>query len=203
MTGIPVAVGELVGTDFLNEVARAHWRQTTLVDVVNTVTESDLIGTQGSGLTISAGALSSARKLRIFADCDLIGAASTTPSERWKLYLGGTVIIDSGALAIRAWSATPQRLPLKLEIEIAMLGATNSENAHVRIQTGDSSFTAGITTGIGNNGFSSARDLLQFAASAPATIDMTAAQALRFTYTWGTASPSNEIRVRDALLEAV
>jgi hypothetical protein len=197
MTGIPVSVNELVDTPTINEWARVHWRQTSLIDIVSSTTETDLFGTQGSGIQISAGALSSIRKIRFEVDGDFIGN-STSQGFTLRLYFGGTKLWDSGLFSNNFTSA--KRAGMFIEGAIAMLGATNSEHARVAVQLGQVSGAA--TTGDGVIALAANVNGIGIT-DTPAAIDETVAQYLRLTAQLNISSSGLEMRVRYASLEAV
>jgi len=198
---IPFATSQIMIASEANELARAHWRKTTVKTVVNTLTETDLLNGE---ITIDAGAMSTNRTLRLTAWGDAInntGAAVATP--RFKLKLGATTLVDSNVIAA-TWGQSASRFPWRLAVEIKNLGATNSQWTSLSFDL-FASIVAGtsvaLTTG---EGWTSpfANDLRALAGVASA-VDTTAAQALAFTVTLATANALEDVTLKAADVEVV
>ena len=189
MTGIPVSVGELVGVDYLNEVARAHWRDTTLVDIVSSVTETDLIGVAGTGVAIPANTLGTQRKLRIGVLADILNNTGVNNNGvTFKVYYGGSAV--ASAIYVSSPSGGNRHM-LVGAFEVSAEGATNAQavSGYAMIpDLGNASPLPAVNT---TKGWT---DL---------AIDSTASQNLRVTATLNTSGASLELRKRICIVEVV
>jgi hypothetical protein len=201
-TGIPVAPGAIVEcADYLNEVARAHWRKVTPKTVVNTITETDLLNGE---ITIDAGAMSTQRLLRLTAWGDLINnSGATQASPRWKLKLGGTVLLDTNTIAA-VWQTATSRWGWRVRAEIHNLTAA-TQWAYLQAEFSGSlvpNLNAAFATGegvIGTNGNSQAHGY----AGASAAIDTTVARALALTVINPAANANLDVTLKAAIVEVV
>lgn len=183
MTGIPVAVGELVGTDYLNEVARAHWRKATAQTVAGTITETDLLNGE---FTIAAGAVDATHGLLLLA-CGIWKQNSGGPlgPPLFRLKLGGTTLLDTNASAATVLNDVGSYL-WEVAAFIQNQNATNSQFVKMSgeiYHAGVAAATfAAFTTGTGTyRGFivtGDALEPLRFNGYNTAAIDMTAARLL-------------------------
>jgi hypothetical protein len=124
MTGLPVSVAELVGVDYLNEVVRAHWRDTTLVDLVSSITETDLIGVAGTGIAIPANTLGTQRVLRISILGDLFNNSGVNgDGVTFKVYYGGSSV----AAGLLTQTAGTNRGSVYAQLFVSAEGATNAQ----------------------------------------------------------------------------
>jgi hypothetical protein len=127
-TGIPVSVGELVDVIYLNEVARAHYRKTTLKTVNATVAATDLLNGE---ITIDAGAMSLTRLLRLTAWGDFLNnVGSSQAPPRFQLVFGGTTLFDTNTSGLLQTFA--QVSSWRMTVEIANLAA-NSQFANLSL----------------------------------------------------------------------
>lgn len=152
----------------------APMRKTTSKTVVNTTTETDLLNGE---ITIPAGALSTNRSLRarVLGDI-LMNEVGNVQLPRFKLKLGATTLIDTGAgWSVNAYSSAT-RYPMLVEFWIDELGATNAQFAGLRIEVPQNN-PAGATVGIGNQ-FNSPGALGVWVTNGAAAVDTTAALAL-------------------------
>lgn len=194
MTGLPVSVGELVGVDYLNEVARAHWRNTTLIDLVSSTTETDLIGTAGTGISIPANTLGTQRKLRITTIYDVMNNGVTNPTLTFKLYYGGTNV-GIWSPTIANFGAANHLAGFNI-LELVAQGATNSQRV--------GGFIAPATGNVpGFQTFTGGGPSAQAIITNTVTVDSTLAQNLRVTATWSASSANLEARFYDSIVEAV
>jgi hypothetical protein len=195
-TAIPVAVTNLVDTDYLKEVSRCHWRKVTEKDVVNTTTETDLLN---GAITIDAGAMGTSRKLRIEIDGDYLNNSGSTQTFRLKLKLGSTVIIDTGVSSSIAASAT--RRPMQILATIQNLNATNVQWGKLVSQIGSA---AALTDGIGAAGSGMVAEAYAFATtSGTKAVDTTVARLLEVTVIHSAADANLSFRLKAATVEAV
>jgi hypothetical protein len=200
---IPFATAEVVTAVEMNELPRAHWRKTTAKQVVNTITETDLLNGE---VTIDAGAMSTNRMLRLTALGDWInntGAAVATP--RLKLKLGATTLLDTNVMAA-GWAAAADRRGWRIVAEIANLGAANSQIAELNIlgYIGvAATAAAAFTTGEGVTSITLGSSLFQAYAVSSGAVDTTAAQALALTVTLATANALEDMKLSYAVVELV
>lgn len=167
-------------------------REQTLIDLVSSTTETDLIGAQGSGWTIPPGTFGATSKMLVEVEGDIVQGGGVGGTLR--VYLGGTKFVE---YVVSNLSST--RGSFFLEVAIRALGALNSENLRARLVIGNTA-TAPAT------GFGGLTDAAQNGQSAsvvssgPGGIDLSIGEALRITWQWTASSASNELRVRDALV---
>lgn len=204
-TSVPIAVGEIVGVDWLNAVAHAKWRKTTAKTVNNTVTETDLLNGE---VTIDAGAVSTNRMLRMVAWGDLLNNTGATQHlPRFKLGLGATTLLDTGSDGgVIGWLADTARRPWKIEAEVLNLGAANSQWATIRgeiyLDSSASNHVA-FTTGEGQYESGTASRHVSFLGANSAAVDTTAAVALVLSVILPTASANLEMKLHGATVEVV
>jgi hypothetical protein len=199
---IPFATAEIVTPAEMNELARAHWRKTTAKQVVNTVTETDLLNGE---ITIDAGAMSTNRMLRLIAIGDLINnTAATQAAPRLKLKLGATTIIDTGALAA-SWATNAGRFGWEINCKIANLGAANSQWSSMLADMAASTAAANavLTTGEGFYTGMGGADLLRVTGGNSSAVDTTAAQALALTVILPVANAALDMTLKYASVEIV
>lgn len=214
MTGIPVAVNELVGVDYLNEVARAHYRKTTSKAVNTTVSPTDLLNGE---ITIGAGAVSTVRGLRatLWGDWLQNSGASQKPP-RFQLVVGGTTVLDTsvGASGFNI-AAAATRAGWRCQLEMLELGATNSQlwsmalllapnstsgwqnGGAALFATGEGAYTIPVSA---TGGATAMAEALGINTSA---IDMTVAQTFAFNVINGVSNASYETKLLGAIVEVV
>jgi hypothetical protein len=179
----------------------ANFRDGAVVDVVNTVTETDLIGAQGTGQSIFANMLGPATTARVSLTGDFLNNTAGATISRIRVYYGGTLMFDSGTAQLSmVQSATRRRW--RIEFELANQGATNAQSL-------DGTFTmtrAGADTG--GTGFGGLQDLLGNGAiqktiasfGGTAAVDSTLSQNLRVTVAHTSSSPSLSWRKQHAAI---
>jgi hypothetical protein len=207
MTGIPVAPGELVDIGYLNEVARTHYRKTTAKQVVNSIVETDLLNGE---ITIGAGALGASRAVRLTAWGDWLNfSGATQASPRFKIKLGATTLLDSNVIA-GVWGSVNTRDPWRFVVEIANLGAANSQlssiDGRLVIASAPLANFAYFTTGEGTVSIPSVAisSVPLFVLGQNTTaVDTTSAQALALTVTLPAANASLDVTLKGALVEIV
>jgi hypothetical protein len=150
----------------------------TQTTVANTVTETDLMGTIDAGSkTIEAGL---GRVFRMFF-VRLRGTMNDTgtPTIRFQLKLGSTVISDTTAVNLVSITGGGCNWDLDAIFSVQAVGATGSVRVH------QFSFVYDISNG--------AQRYHIAPAPGNTVIDFTAAQQIVLTVTWGTANASNTI----------
>ena len=177
------------------------YRKTTPKTVNTTVTETDLLNGE---ITVGAGVLGTTSVLRLTAWGDWLqnsGGGLAWP--RFKLKLGATTIIDTGAGPVQVTSSA-LRGGWKIVAEIMNLGATNSQWANIdgKIVSDNSGGTATFTTGEG--GWSGGRRLdLRCRPRCSRVETPTVAQALVLSVINPSASASVETKLYGALVEII
>lgn len=170
-----------------------HVRENGSISVTNTVTETSILGASqhNSTKTIEAGLGRAGRIFRL----KLIGnfTNSGTPTLRFRLYLGGTVIADTGAIATTNNTTTGiGAFVIDAELAIRTVGAAGTVHVmslramYVSIQS-----AAGVMNMI--------------AAASPGggttVIDFTVAQTFDVTAQWGTAAAANSLVIWDSYID--
>lgn len=200
MTGLPVTPDELVDIDYLNEVARAHWRKNTAKVVSNTVAETDLLNGE---ITIDAGAMSTNRGLRLTAWGDIQNNTGVTEnSPRFRLKLGGTTLVDTNVVSA-AWATHTDNRPWRLVAEIINLGAANSQEVVFDLDgyfAAASSGTVSFTTGDGAHGVNNSIWKI-IGGTIGTAVDTSAAAALALGVVLPVASTSLNVALRAATVE--
>lgn len=189
-------------------------RKTSAKTVNNTVTETDLLNGE---FTLAAGVLGTTGVARLTAFGDLLQNNGTQNFFRWKLKLGGTVLIDSGAM-VASMGATAARYPWRVVAEIGNLGVANSQAVYVYIRgVSDAAFAvlshSGLTTGEGaynsnakNEGTGTQNgSWAEFYVDGfnTAAIDTTTSKLLEFTVTLPAANVAVEAKLVMALVEFI
>lgn len=185
------------------------YRKTTSKQVVNTVTETDLLNGE---ITVAANAIGASGVLRLtlFGDWKQnSGAATDVP--RLKLKLGATTLLDSNVTGSTVAANSSSRTAWRFVCEIANLGAANSQwvtlLGELPYGFGTTTGAAAFTTGEGvltammvsatQTGFA------RYFGSNSGAVDTTAAQVLAFTVTLPTANVSVDMTLKGALVEIV
>ena len=149
--------------------------------VANTAAETLL----ATNCVLPAGVLHTGQTIRMMA----YGLLSTsgTPTLQIKTKLGGTVILDTGAfttgsgVAAKGWQ-------YECIFTVLSIGSGGTVEVH-----GHASFNSGVATA----------NFVNLANAAPITIDMTVAQTLQQSVTWGTANAGNTITRRILTVETL
>jgi hypothetical protein len=200
MTGIPVAPGELVDVDAINEFGRGHWRKTTSEQVVNTVTATDLLNGE---VQIDAGAMGDDKALRLTAWGDLLNnSGATKAAPRFQLRFGGSTILDTGAPASQ-WGASAGRFYWRIVAEILNLGADDSQWASMagQIGVGASASAGSFTTGHG--AYTTVLGAAFPSAGIAASIDTTVACALELDVVLPASASTIDVTLQGALVEII
>jgi len=143
--------------------------------LASSVAETDILGTAvGGSKTIAASALSAIGRSLSFEFVGII-ANTSTPNITFKLALGSTTILTTGAVATAAISGT-SAFRFSGQISCVTAGATGTVNgAGFVLYSLDKSIAAPPVSG------------------AAVTVDLTAAQQVKCLATWGTSSASNTL----------
>lgn len=187
------AAGAALVYDGTNWVALPSYRKTTEKDVVNTVTETDLLNGE---VTIGAGVMGTNRMLRVTLIGDYLNNTGTDKTFTLKIKFGSTVLYEDPTPNI---TANAIRRPLWFEFMIANLGAANSQFMHGRYRLGAAS---GATTGTGDLSFGDFNGA-SFAMIGTAALDTTTSKLLEVTVTHSAASASLSARLKYALVEVL
>jgi hypothetical protein len=179
----------------INVIPPTFYPKVTQKDVVNTVTETDLLNGE---ITIEAGKLVSGKILRARLLLDVLNNTGSGQAEqRFKVKLGGTLLIDTGA----DWSAATfgtgaTRLVEWIDLEIHGKGSS-SQFARLTIKFANANEAA---TGIGDG-----RNLGEgvFETNGDPGIDMTVARLLEVTVINPVASANFSTRLQSAYAEVV
>lgn len=158
---------------------------TANANVVNTVTETTIIGTGSGSLALPANFFVAGKTIRI----TLKGGIETTgtPTLRIRIKLGSTTILDTTAITLVAITGT-QLFEITAELTCRSTGASGSV-------MGEGKF----------NYFSSKTVInpVSMYLGTAVTVDTTAAQTIDVTAEWGTASSANAIRHRISAFEVL
>lgn len=170
-------------------------RASGTTDVANTASETAIFSHSVTGALMSTDKM---LRLTVLGDYLYNNVADQTVTMRVKF--GGTTYVQAAA-ASNVLGA--DRKPWVLHVDVANLGANNSQMIVADLLTADAD-TAAPTTGIG------LLDLRQAALGAGvvgittlATVDTSTAQTLEVSVQWSAASANNSFRKRFAVLELV
>lgn len=185
-------------------INRILYRKTTQKQVVNSIVETDLLNGE---VTVAANAIGANGVLRLTAAGDMLnnsGVGQNTP--RFKLKLGATTIFDTGSLSATPWSTSPGRQGWHVVVEIANLGAANSQWSSIALDldgffaAGNAAFVTGEGTFIATgSGSGYARGV----AGGASTEDTTLAKALALTVINPAANASLDVTLKHALVEII
>lgn len=184
------------------------YRKNTPLAVNNTTTETDLLNGQ---ITIGASVMGPTALLRLTAWGDTLqntgGYLTTMP--RFKLKLGATTLIDTGAAvgSPNGWAWGTTRWGWRLITEIFNLSATSQE-VHFRLDLmyalGNPLTSLAFVAGVGT--YANPGSTLNSAVAEgfnAASVDTTVAEALAFTVINPTASTNMETKLIGALVEII
>jgi hypothetical protein len=183
------------------------YRKLTEKDVVNTVTETDLLNNE---ITVGANAMSTNKILRCILAGDYLNNSGAARALALKIKLGATTAwsgsITSGGGNI---AASASRRAWRLAFEIANLGATNSQFMTGEFHLGAATAPA---TGVSDAPSSSvaaasvdasAETTFPLATNGTLTVDTTSSQILAVNCTHPTANASLSMRLKYAVVEVV
>jgi hypothetical protein len=169
------------------------YRKTTAKTVSNTVAETDLLNGE---ITVAANAMGASSMLRATLFLDIL--TNNSGNFRFKLKLGATTLIDTGANFAPTNNAS--RTWLEVGFEILNLGATNSQQARMRVWMPQALDTFGPTTGTGSGGSGA---VYHFGGLGTGAVDTTSAQALALTVQHNAASVNQDAKLYGAVIEII
>lgn len=184
----------------LNTGAYVYKVLTNEIDIVNSVTETDVLKDGvGTALSIGAGHMSTNRMLRATIHADYLNNSGSNKTFTLKVLFGGTVFYEDVTPLLDFSSASRQ--PIRIVLELPNLGSTNSQWLSGVLFKGEA---GGATTGIGdldtNFGWGSGSSIIvPFAGSG--TIDTTVARNLEVKITHSAAHASTSFRKKLAIVE--
>lgn len=161
---------------------RVLWTKTASTAVANTGAETTLLDA-GVGSKTLATAFFTIGKTLFF---EVVGYYSNllTPTLQFKMKLGGTTILDSGAI-LTPGTVANQQFRFRGQLTCRTTGATGTVMAQGEV------VLAGLST-----------PLVTITNTAVTTIDTTAALAAEVTLTWGTANAANTATATNGQIEA-
>jgi len=168
-------------------------RAVATIDVLSTAAETAIYSK-----LVAAADMGTDRALRLLLSGDYLhnNVAGDTVTVRVKF--GGTTFW-AALLGSIGGTGDPDRHPWRLALDIANLGAANSQSISGQLSLALTT-DANPTTGIGG---ASAQFEIPFGASGLGTIDTASAQTLEVTIQWSAASSNNSWRRRSGILELV
>lgn len=187
------------------------YRKTTVKDVVNTVTETDLLNSE---ITIPASEMGTSGMLRLTAFGDWKqNSGSVEAGPRFKLKLGPTTIFDTNTCLSAQVQNSASRLGWQIDATILNTG-TGAQVCSIRamvcaIGPAASGFsTVAFTTGegaFGTAGSSTSGQMYSFYGGAynTATVDTTVAQALVLSVILPVANANVDLQLTGALVEII
>jgi hypothetical protein len=186
----PIADNDIPSSAKWNTAVALYDRNTTFVDVNTTAALTSVYSK-----AISAGHMSSDRILRCTISGNWLNNTSVNRGCQVQILLGATTLWDSTNASLGATSAN--RMPWRIQFEIANLGATNSQHMSGYIAFVD---TAGgvAAAGLGPiaNGYGSI-----FSSNGPTAVDTASAQTLDVKIAPSASSASLSFRKYVATLE--
>jgi hypothetical protein len=176
-------------------------RKTTAKTVNNTTSETDLLNSE---ITIGANVIGASGFVRFTALGDWKNnSGSTQLFPRFKLKLGSTVLLDTGAGAAGTWADAAVRLGWRIVAEIQNLGATNSQQVFLTLMaagSGVNAGNAGFATGEGTYAVNTMNQVTAVGWNTGA-VDTTASQALVLSVILPTANTLTECKLYGAIVE--
>lgn len=172
-------------------------KYSTLVDIVSSVTETDIL--QAAGVTIAANALGANGDARVILHGDYLNNTGGTTTLRLKVYWDGVAVIDTNVSF--AVSASAVRRTFRLELLLSNLGATNAQFISGLGVLGGATIGSGgfdKLDATGNDG-----QYIDIASNGTHAVDTTLAKVLRVTATLGSSAATHELRVRKSLVEII
>lgn len=155
----------------------------TTVPGGNTIANTNVETAFTSSYTIPANSLVVGDVLDIWMR-GVYSTAVVPPTGRAKLKIGSTVIADTGTISALA-TVTNAPWWAHIQVVVQSLGATGAFECQADVEFGTTA-TAALTVGIPN--------------TATFSIDTTSSEAITSTFTWGTASASNTITLREMVV---
>jgi hypothetical protein len=164
----------------------AMWQSPSVVTVANSVAETNLLtGAVSTGtLNIPANYLSVGTCIRVIMR-GYIQTAASVPTGQLRVTFGGTTIYNTTPIAVAtAQITTPAAVECDLEIGARTIGATGNIACSGVLWTSSLS-SIGLSPTTDQSG----------------AIDTTTQEAIAVLWTWGTADPSNSIKITSAVVE--
>lgn len=156
--------------------------QTSSVTVANTTTETAVLGSGVGTLTLPANFFVAGKTIRL----TVWGyhSSASNPNLRFRVKLGSTTVLDSGAVASK--NSSNDALKIVCDITCRTTGVSGTVMGQ------------GTVTEAGNPA-----TILNLVSTAAVTVDTTAAAAVGVTAEWGTASASNTLTITNASVEVL
>lgn len=175
------ANGLLSAATALSALYQVLWTKTASTAVANTGTETTLLDT-GVGSKTLAAAFFTVGKTLFF---EVVGFYSNllTPTLQFKMKLGSTVILDSGAI-LTPGTVTNQQFRFRGQMTCRTTGATGTVMAQGEVVLAGLSTPMVTVTNTGTN-----------------TIDTTGTLVADVTLTWGTANAANTATATNSTIE--
>jgi hypothetical protein len=173
-------------------------KYSTLIDIVSSVTETDLL--QASGYSIPANTLGINGDARALLLGDYLNNTGGNTTLTLKVYWGGTLVINTGASFSVGTSAT--RRPFQIQLCLANDGATN-----VQFINGFGILGVGASGGTGIGSFDELTgagvlgQYIDLASNGTHAEDTTLAKVLRITATLGSSAATHQLRIRKSVVE--
>ncbi len=165
--------------------------------VANTAAESDLFGTAGTGYSIPGGLLGTDGVVKLKLGADLLDNAAGNITV--KVYYGASAIYTTNTVVGPTASATHRTFWLDLALQNQA-----ATNAQWLTGYGGIGSATSVVAGVGEPvGISAPFYSDFFMTAAAATVDSTAAQNFRVTWTWSAASASLSVATKVCLIEIV
>ncbi len=170
------------GLEYIDPLAAVVDATTTSVLVVNSTTESQVVG-----LTLPGGYVGVGDLIRLSAVGSTLNNTGANVTYTHRLKFGGVTLLTTAATSM---SSSTARRPLILEMAMCVRSLSSSQPVFARLTHGSSGTTwqAPLTTLIGQ---------------ATAAADLSVNQAVEVTTQMGTASASAEVEVLASMLEVV
>ena len=207
---VSIASDGVGGWYVISPLQSLTYRKSSSTTVTNTVTETDLLG---GAITIPANAMGTTKVLQFQAAGDWVqNSGGNLAAPRFKLILGATTLIDTGAPGSPATISSATRYAWNVSATISELSATNSQSVSFQLnlttQTGNVPTTAfALTTGEGLlttvAGAAAGPGVMNVNAWNSTAVDTTAAQALKLTVILPSASANVNMVCYNALAQII
>jgi hypothetical protein len=163
---------------------------TASVTVSNTTTETSIIGSGVGSLTLPANYLTAGKLIRVQAG-GTITFPSGTDTITWKLKIGGTIVVQVGAIDPSAGAVTDGGWTFEAWMTCRTIGSSGTVQPHsFAIWRSDGGTTGSVR--MGQDNFNSA-----------ATINTTVSNALDLTFTWSSSVATRTLVCNTFLAEGL
>lgn len=153
--------------------------QTATVTIANTGVETSVVSTGVGSVTLPANFLTAGKVVMI----RVMGfhSSTATPTIRFKVKVGGTAILDTGAQ-----------------------NSNNGTNSSIELLAVLTCYTTGVSGTVWAQGYylEAGQSTFSMAATAAATVNTTTTEALDVSFQWGTAAPGNTVTVTNVIVSA-